>query len=200
MLTLACGPYFSRDGLLASLAVFFVFQPLAYYAFIQAFRYRVSRAIPMTFRQAGMLAAYRADLGVLLVGGGAVLLHFVRIEWLWQWSWAYLYAARAGAWFVLGRRGATLRGRRLAGWIIWGTLMNLAFDAAFVSGALMGWVYPAGILLLIAGSIAALHIAGRRTSLRARFSGAPLCMNCDYNLAGNLSGRCPECGGAIQNA
>ena len=48
-LTLACGPYISETEFWVSLSIFLFFKPLAYYAFIQAFRYRVSAAIPMTF-------------------------------------------------------------------------------------------------------------------------------------------------------
>ena len=40
---LACGPYFGPDGLVVSGIIFLVLKPLAYFAFIQAFRYRVAR-------------------------------------------------------------------------------------------------------------------------------------------------------------
>ena len=71
---LACGPYFQPSGLVSSLLIFLVVKPQAYYAFILGFRYRVSRPIPMTRRQAAKLAAVRAIPGVLLIGGGAAAL------------------------------------------------------------------------------------------------------------------------------
>ncbi len=83
------------------------------------------------------------------------------------------------------------------GWIISGTLINAAFDAAVIAGLLAGWVYPAGIVLLIGGFIAIMERLGRRASLQARFSSDPLCATCQYNLTGNLSGICPECGTPI---
>ena len=33
-----------------------------------------------------------------------------------------------------------------------------------------------------------------------RETGAPLCPSCGYNLTGNVSGRCPECGEMIEDA
>ncbi len=61
---LACGPYFRPSGLVSSLLIFLVVKPQAYYAFLLGFRYRVSRPIPMTRRQAAKLAAVRAIPGV----------------------------------------------------------------------------------------------------------------------------------------
>ena len=60
---LACGPYFDSGGMIASLVIFLLIKPYAYFAFIRAYRYRVSRAIPMTNKQAVKLAALRAILG-----------------------------------------------------------------------------------------------------------------------------------------
>ncbi len=199
-LTLACGPYFSPAGLVVSAAVFLLVKPAVYYAFIQAFRYRVSRPIPMTVRQAVKLTAARAGLGLVLVGGGALVVYFSQSTLLTQVSWIYLYLARALAWFVVGYYGAVLRGRRLVGWVISGTLINVAFDAVFVTGALGEWF----VFLLIMGALAVfiylLHVVGRRASLQARFTDAPRCAGCEYNLTGNLSGRCPECGLEIADA
>ena len=199
MATVACGPYIGVDatGFWVSLAVFLLLKPLAYYGFIQAFRFRVSRPIPMTFRQAVRLTVARAGLGILFFAIGAAVVVASRSTTVLAWSWLYLYLGRAIAWFVVGNWGAVLRGRRLVGWVISGTLINAAFDLAVLSGALEIWVFQAGILLGIGAFIAALHFVGQRASLKARFSNDPFCVKCEYNLTGNLSGRCPECGTPI---
>ena len=43
MAVLACGPFFSTVGLGVSLFILLVVKPATYFAFIQAFRFRVSR-------------------------------------------------------------------------------------------------------------------------------------------------------------
>jgi hypothetical protein len=199
-LTLACGPYFAEDGLLISLIIFLVIKPLAYFAFIQAFRYRVSRPIPMRFRQAVALTLARAGLGVGLSALGAGVLWLSRSETLWSLSWVYLYAERLFSWWVVGRYGARVRGRRLVGWVISGTLINAAFDAAMVMGLLAGAWPPAAVIAGIIVFIALLHLIGRRESLRLRFADASTCHGCGYALTGNLSGVCPECGRATTAA
>src|SRR5206468_1705857 len=94
-------------------------------------------------------------------------------------------------------RGAGLRGRRLIGWIISGTLINAAFDVAMVWGLFEGVVPQIAIVAAVALFIGLLHVIGRRDSLKARFSDSPLCTVCGYDLTGNLSGTCPECGKGI---
>lgn len=192
---LACGPYFHFDptGILVSLAILLVFKPASYFAFIEAFRYRVSRPVPMTFRQAFNLAAIRTGLGILLIGGGALLFSALPQEF-WLYSWIYLYGHRALVWAWLGWRGAALRGRRWAGWTISGTLLDTAFDALLLFGLFTGPIFPVVILLAIFAAIWMLREVGQRQTLKSRFTSDPLCAKCEYNLTGNLSGICPECG------
>lgn len=197
--TLACGPFITQTGLWAAVVVFFVLKPAAYFGFIQAFRYRVCRSIPMTFAGAARLTLARAALGVGLFAVGAAVVVATESPAVAAWSWLYLYAGRAAAWFVVGWWGAVLRGRRLVGWIISGTLINAAFDLAAVMGLLGSWVFPAVTLAGLAVFIAALTLIGRRDSLKARFT-TPTCRTCGYDLTGNLSGRCPECSAAIAQA
>ena len=54
-----------------------------------------------------------------------------------------------------------------------------------------------GILMQIAGFIVIMEKLVRHASLHARFSFAPLCTKCHYNLTGKLSGICPERGTLI---
>lgn len=193
---LACGPYFPPGSVETSLLIFLVLKPLAYYAFIQAFRYRVNRPIPMGFGKAAKLAALRTGLGILIIGFGAAALSGMGNETLWKLSWIYLYAERVFSWWVVGAYGAGLAGRRLLGWTISGTLVNAAFDGALVLGFIKDWT---GLLVVpvIVVFIYVLHVVGRRDALRARFQTYPLCWKCQYNLTGNLSGVCPECGTPI---
>jgi hypothetical protein len=48
-----------------------------------------------------------------------------------------------------------------------------------------------------AAAIWLLHVVGRRASLKMRFTRRPVCLCCGYDLTGNISGRCPECGRAV---
>ncbi len=198
-LTLACGPYIDLDEprVWMALVTFLALKPVAYFAFIHAFRYRVNRPIPMSFGRAAKLALARAGLGVVLLATGAAAVMITRSDTLLAWSWLYLYAGRIVAWFVVGRWGAVLRGRRLAGWIVSGTLLNAAFDFAAVAGLLDGWAWPAAVLIGLAIFIAILDRFGRRESLQARFDDARFCGACRYDLTGNLSGRCPECSAPV---
>lgn len=196
---MACGPYFESSGLIATMVIFLLIKPLAYFAFVQAYRYRVSKVRPLTIRQVIGLAILRSLLGLIFVGGGALLLAISQIA-SGLYSWAYLYLSRLVAWWIVGKFGAGVRGARLVGWIAAGTAVNVAFDIAVVAGLLEGWIFPTVIVLVIAAFIALLHAIGHRTSLQARFTSDPLCRHCQYNLTGNVSGICPECGTPIDAA
>jgi hypothetical protein len=195
--TLACGPYIdpADPSFWVPVATYLLLKPLAYFAFIQAFRYRVSRAIPMSFRRAAGLALLRAGLGVAFFAAGAAIVIAARSDAVLVASWAWLYAERLASWFIVGRFGAGIRGRRLAGWVIGGTLLNAAFDAGVIAGLFEAWPWVAAIAAGLAALIVPLHVIGRRAALRARYAAA--CPRCGYDLTGNLSGSCPECGAPV---
>jgi hypothetical protein len=202
---LACGgftigSFLDKDAGTIALLIFGVY-PLVYFAFIHSFRYRVSRPIPMKFRHALRLTMYCLLLGIaicalsfgvnLLGARGPRGVPFVLLSIL------FLYCARIFCWWLVGAKGAGLVGRRLLGWIISGTLINAAFDVALVSGLFQGWRTPLITLGCMVIFIYALHAVGRRDSLKLRFLAEPHCRNCSYNLTGNISGICPECGTPI---
>src|SRR5262245_29935537 len=110
---LACGPYVDEHGLIGALALLLAVKPLAYFAFIQAFRYRVSRPIPMRFSQAAWLAAWRAAMGAALIGLGVLLFSATQSDIWFVIGWVYLYGERLFSWWLVGSVGARLRGRRL---------------------------------------------------------------------------------------
>lgn len=66
-------------------------------------------------------------------------------------------------------------------------IVNFAFLAAYVAISALAYAYTAG---RIVGAI------GARRSRARRAAGA--CSNCGYDLTGNISGVCPECGTRIQ--
>ena len=193
---LACGPYFETGGIVLSLAIFLLLKPLAYFAFIQAFRFRVAREVPMTMKQAAGLAALRSLVGLVFVGMVWALLALTGNGSLMA-SWILLYLERIAAWWLIGRYAARLFGKRLAAWVIFGMIINVAFDMAVVIGLFVNAFVPVVFLGLILLIIYLMHVTGRRAELQSRFSTYPVCRVCQYNLTGNLSGICPECGTAI---
>lgn len=196
---LACGPYFTPGTLIVPLVILLLIKPLAYYAYIKAFRYRVSREIPMTNGRAAKLAVQRAAIGFVLIGGGALLLLWAGGPTARSLSWVYLYVARIAAWWIVGQRGAGIRGWRLFGWIVGGMIVNVAFDGAVILGLAFSLLESSLIVGGIVMFIAVLDARGRRDQLKSRFSDDPRCHVCTYNLTGNLSGICPECGTAIRS-
>ena len=200
MFTLACGPFFSTTGLAVSLFVLLVVKPATYFAFIQAFRYRVSRDVPMSMRQALGLTAARTLIGVALLGGVALAAGLMSGGGDQPAAlWAVLAAERMALWLCLGA-WAGLRTRRLAGWTVSGVCLDLAYDVAIGVTLADEWLIHAGILGAMFVFIALLHRIGRRASLRARFATTPRCTRCAYDLTGNVSGRCPECGTPVTPA
>jgi hypothetical protein len=201
MHTLACGPFFSTAGLFVSLFVLLVVKPATYFAFIQAFRYRVSRDVPMSFRQAVGLTVARTLIGALLLGGVAAaggLLSGTSLaaEGRAGLLWGFLAAERLVLWLGLGFY-AGLRGRRLVGWTISGVCIDLAYDVAVGVSLADEWLLHAAILAAMTVFLALLHAIGRRRSLRDRFAATARCGKCAYDLTGNESGVCPECGTSI---
>ena len=202
MTILACGPFFSTTGAAVSLFVLLVVKPATYFAFIQAFRYRVSRDLPMSFRRAVWMAAARTLIGAVLLGGVALAAQFifkygpdhpgVRETALW----GFLAAERLGVWLCLGVY-AGLRTRRLVGWTFSGVCIDLAYDVAVAITLADQWLGHVAILGAVFVLISLLHHVGRRQSLRNRFATTPRCARCAYDLTGNVSGVCPECGTAI---
>jgi len=194
---LACGPYFDDTAIMASIVLFLLIKPLAYFGFIQAFRYRVSRPIPMRFRQALFLTFLRTVLGFVATGLGALVVSAAQDPAFLLAGWVFLYVERLASWWFVGSWGAGLRGRRLLGWVLSGTMINAAFDGAMLIGLDEGWQPMALVTAGVFVFIVVLHIVGRRDSLKWRFNSTTTCLGCGYDLTGNLSGRCSECGRSL---
>jgi hypothetical protein len=73
----------------------------------------------------------------------------------------------------------------------WRCLSAIAYTRRLDFG---GWL-PCTLFVLLAGLRVALWLRGPyRRHYRRRHN---LCLTCGYNLTGNTSGRCPECGTAV---
>ena len=203
---LACteGAFFEQAA--RSLLVFGLLKPLSYVAFIMAFRYRVCRRVPLSMPRVCVLAAIRGAVGLVVIGlSSQILPQIIRHELgvMPHESPEVALALRAAVtlerlvvWLALGWFGAGLRGRRLAGWTLSGAGIDLAYDFA-VERVLPDGLAPVwAIAVLVGGFVATLWAAGHRASLTGRFASGLNC-TCGYDLTGNLSGRCPECGSPV---
>ncbi len=80
----------------------------------------------------------------------------------------------------------------LGGWI-------LSCDYPFASGGLRAIAIPFPLLaVFILGGYPAFVVAARRLQIQRR-KRRNQCVDCAYNLTGNTSGICPECGTAINS-
>jgi hypothetical protein len=78
--------------------------------------------------------------------------------------------------------------------------LNMGLDLALILGTFATPVWPAIVLGVVSYALANLSRKGSGYEWEARFSPYPLCMMCGYNLTGNQSGVCPECGTTIPHA
>lgn len=191
---LACGPYFDYFGLGASILVLLIAKPITYYAFITAFRFRVNRWVPLGVDDAVYYAVIRAIIGLVVIGACAgVLVKLAGTDSLLQIGWVVLLAERIPIWWCLGKFGVKLAGRRLIGWTISGTAIDMVYDYAIATSLFVGPLAHVVLLAPVVVFIGALQIVGRRDALVRRFA-LDRCRSCGYDLRGNLSGICPECG------
>lgn len=201
MATLACGPYFSATGIITSLALLVIAKPLVYAFFVLCFRYRVTTPAPLNLGRVLGIAALRAVIGVgLLAAAWGVLQTGLLGRADEPVAWGLLLAERAVVWLAIGFLGVHLRGRRLLGWTLSGLGIDAAFDVTVAASVIGGPVVAIGLVLALVAFLVPLFLIGRRPSLKARFFAANICRGCGYDLTGNASGICPECGTAIPRA
>ena len=163
-----------------------------------AFRFRVATPQPLTRRRAATLAFLRAIIGVALIAGASVVLAAgLRDGSTVPVAWIVLVAERSATWLALGYWGAHLRGRRLIGWTISGVGIDIAFDVTVAASVIGGSGAAVGLGLGLIAFLVPLFLIGRRPSLKARFLASNVCRACGYDLAGNVSGVCPECGTVV---
>lgn len=198
MTTLACGPYFSPGLVLASLLVLSLAKYPIYVLFILCFRYRVSTPTPLSLARVNLAALLRTLGGIVVLATIAIFATgTVRAPGDWM-TWVLLLAERGVLWFVVGAV-FHLRDRRLVGF----TLSGVGIDAAsdLIISLIFGASTPLGakasiLMVFLAGAafLVPLFVIGRRPSLKARFFAQNLCRGCGYDLTGNCTGTCPECG------
>ena len=202
-ITLAtCVPYIPNDSQIGrSLLVLLVAKPLTYVCFVLCFRYRVSLPKPMSYPRIAAIVMLAAAAGFALIGADALTRwsfhsgHFTDRGFL---NWSLLVAFRVGTWTFLGGWLAGLRGRRPLGWIASAAGIDLAFDFALSAAYDGSWIESGYAGLFLLSFLIPLYMIGRRPSLKSRFLAAHLCRQCAYDLTGNASGICPECGMGVQ--
>ena len=143
---LACGPTLENfiPFIVMGILVLGAAKLFMYYGFVQAFRYRVAAPIPMTPAQAWKIALIRAALGLAVIGGTWLVLYLGSMEdrIATQIIWGVVAAERLSLWWALGLFLARLRGRRLVGWMVSGTGIDLATDAALFYTGKFGLASP----------------------------------------------------------
>jgi len=196
--TLGCGPYFSPGFIIGSILVLSLVKLPLYVLFILSFRYRVSTPAPLSTSKVFEVAILRAVAGLLVLGTIAFFMTGGSALGDGRVAWAILLAERAVLWFGAGLL-CSLRSRRLWGFTISGVGIDAACDL-IVAGALGGLsllgsreVLGLGFLAFVV-FLTPLFVIGRRPSLKSRFFAKNLCRTCGYDMTGNTTGTCPECG------
>ena len=83
-----------------------------------------------------------------------------------------------------------------------GLLATAVCGAAFLLPPIMSMyegraLWVAWVVVAIAVSAGTLYAIRRPDEVRQRRKAKGHCAGCDYDLAGNVSGVCPECGGGV---
>lgn len=201
MLNFLSGPHSEAIRIFICVVSLFVIKPIVYFIFIQTFRYRVSRAAPMSLRRAAGLAVVRYFMGMATFVFIGPVLQTLQIgdsvEDLLRSAWVVGIVGRVGLWSIIGREIADLRGRWFMGCVIFGVMIDIVYDLAAL-WTMYDFVWGNAILVLgLMAFLIPLHTTGRSDALRNRFASGPHCGKCQYNLTGNISGQCPECGEPI---
>jgi len=197
-----CVPYFPDGAQIGrSSLLLLVAKPLTYLLFVLCFRYRVSTPAPLQYRRMFAIVTVATIAGFILICAGAA------IRWSFQSGhlesrdvvhWSVLVLIRGAIWAGVGSLMVQLRGRRLAGWVLSGIGIDLAFDLS-VSAVYDGsWIESGVVGLGLLAFLAPLYVIGRRTSLRSRFLSDQVCHTCAYDLMGIDAMICPECGTPVE--
>ncbi len=98
-----------------------------------------------------------------------------------------------GYWFIAG-------GLQVAGQVCINIPVSRYARSRGLYGPLVEYVLPFGIALLMAILITWIVRQGITRNLREELNrrGFPTCVKCSYDLTGNVSGRCPECGKPVR--
>lgn len=204
--TLAHGFFVQEPEWQMAIAIVMIAKISLYWLLVWAFRYRVSADRPMPRRRIALMVGTRAAMGplVLLAAWASLFIKGGVLTYL------ALYVARAGAWLLVGRL-MPVRWKGLVGLTMSGLWIDLALDLAVLTagvGSQSGEdsvLLASGFGLLIAVIMLgplfmALCSSSKSPGLLSRFSSTSVCRKCGYDLTGNTTGVCPECGTAIKAA
>jgi len=139
--------------------------------------------------QISLLLAGAAALGVFVVGlvsGSAPPL------------WEYLLLATGMLWLAAGIHSAEAKRRRITARVVRLLVLSaLSFSLAAVGAWIMPTDAPGWIALRVVRSAGYALLVCALIYHRTKGPRKGHCIACDYNLTGNVSGRCPECGTPI---
>jgi hypothetical protein len=129
------------------------------------------------------------------VGGAWIASHFTAVGGFWELNetWSFTYGVRAGhaTCFVTHYRPAPTQKAFFACWWSFGAY---SYDKrGFLHSGLSFPLW--GLLALLA--VYPIVAFSRGPLRRRRRRGRGLCIRCGYDLKGNVSGVCPECGETI---
>lgn len=125
----------------------------------------------------------------------------------WFRLWALLLWGQLPTWGIISICGFLVGRKRPRSWLLDGSVLAILFVVGsyawprLVWGAVMRmpilelWLLDfTSVPLLIAVAFFSQRLVQRRLAKRNAY---PLCDGCDYNLTGNTTGVCPECGEPI---
>ncbi|MBL8881025.1 MAG: hypothetical protein JNG88_18065 [Phycisphaerales bacterium] len=202
-------PTLAHGAVLVDLGFWFVlaFVPIAkaalYWLLVWAFRYRVSSVRPAQPRRVVAVTGLRGAVGplVLLAGWATASVEGGVAGYL------VMSVVRLVAWVFVGSV-MRLRGMRYVGFVLSGMWIDLSADIAIYAAAgrhdpsstVLASV-PLGLLIaapLLGVLLVPLCLSSKSSALLARFQSDRVCRKCGYDLTGNVTGVCPECGTAIK--
>lgn len=202
--TLAHGVFFVDTAWQVTIALVMIAKVTLHWLLIWAYRYQVSSDRPASSRRIIAMTGVRAAMGpiVVLVMWLGVSLKRALLFYLAP------YLVRVVAWVFVGWL-MPLRGKRVGGFLLAGMWIDVVLDVAIVATGMAddyggtGLAGLAALGLLIGGLplgllLVPLCLSSKSPALLARFQSDRVCRKCGYDLTGNATGVCPECGTAIK--
>ncbi len=202
--TLAHGFFVEEPEWQLAIVIVMIAKVSLYWLLVWAFRYRVSADRPMSRRRIAAMVGMRSAMGpIVLLAAWASL--FIKGGTL---TYLAMYVTRVGAWLFVGRL-MRVRGRGLVGFVLSGLWIDLALDLAILAAGVGSQSGDDSVLLASGfGLLIAVIMLGplliplcgssKSMALLARFPPSCVCRMCGYDLTGNVTGVCPECGTAIK--
>lgn len=151
----------------------------------------------VNFRRLLRLTACVSVIALLLSVGACAASEYVKLDWVASAGWRLYIGQNHVCWYGYdggNPPGIYFRGRDYS--------LGLGDSPAFWGEDIFGVKYaevPLGwvvltLMLIVAALACGAHLLTRRLVARG------MCARCGYDLQGNMSGRCPECGTPIRRS